>query len=70
MRDEVTLQGIKNGSVHGTVVQDPYEYGKRSIEILHSLFQGRYLGHSRETSLLIFRRARSGKITWMPFGVI
>lgn len=38
--NEVTLQGIKNGSVHGTVVQDPYEYGKRSIEILHALSKG------------------------------
>ena len=38
--DEVTLQGIKNGSVHGTVVQDPYEHGKRSIQILHALSKG------------------------------
>jgi hypothetical protein len=26
--------------VYGTVVQDPYEYGKRSIEILDSLSKG------------------------------
>ena len=38
--DEVTLQSIKDGSVHGTVVQDPYGYGKRSIEILHALSKG------------------------------
>ncbi len=38
--DEVTLQGIRNDSVHGTVVQDPYEYGKRSIEILDALSKG------------------------------
>ena len=38
--DEFTLQGIKNGSVHGTVVQDPYGYGKRSIQILHALSKG------------------------------
>jgi ribose transport system substrate-binding protein len=38
--DEVTLQGIRNDSVYGTVVQDPYEYGKRSIEILDSLSKG------------------------------
>ena len=38
--DEVTLQGIKNDSVYGTVVQDPYEYGKRSIEVLDALSKG------------------------------
>lgn len=38
--DEVTLQGIEDGIVYGTVVQDPYEYGNRSIRILHALSQG------------------------------
>lgn len=38
--DEVTLQAIKEGAVHGTVVQDPYEYGNRSIRVLHALSQG------------------------------
>jgi ribose transport system substrate-binding protein len=37
---EVTLQGIKDGTVHGTVVQDPYEYGNRSVKVLHALFKG------------------------------
>jgi len=35
-----TLQGIIDGHVFGTVVQNPFEYGKRSIEILHALEQG------------------------------
>lgn len=38
--DEVTLQAIKDGAVYGTVVQDPYEYGKRSIEVLYALSKG------------------------------
>lgn len=38
--DDVTLQAIKDGTVHGTVVQDPYEYGNRSIKILHALASG------------------------------
>ncbi len=38
--DDVTLQGIEEGTVYGTVVQDPYEYGNRSIRILHALSQG------------------------------
>lgn len=38
--NEVTLQAIKDGTVHGTVVQDPYEYGNRSIKVLHALSKG------------------------------
>lgn len=37
---EETVQGIIDGHVHGTVVQNPFAYGKRSIEILHALNQG------------------------------
>jgi ribose transport system substrate-binding protein len=36
-----TLQGIKDGTVHGTVVQNPYEYGYRSIEVLAALESGK-----------------------------
>lgn len=32
-----TLQGIVDGHVHGTVVQNPYEYGRRSVELLARL---------------------------------
>jgi ribose transport system substrate-binding protein len=35
-----TLQGITDGSVYGTVVQDPYGYGYRSIEVLDALSRG------------------------------
>ena len=35
-----TLQGIKDGHVQGTVVQNPYEYGYRSVEILTNLLKG------------------------------
>jgi ribose transport system substrate-binding protein len=38
--DEETLQGIVDGQIHGTVVQDPYEYGNRSIKVLHALATG------------------------------
>lgn len=38
--DEQTLQGIIDGSVHGTIVQNPYMYGKKSIEILAALQRG------------------------------
>jgi ribose transport system substrate-binding protein len=37
--NEATLQGIVDGHVHGTVVQNPYEYGRASIELLSKLVQ-------------------------------
>lgn len=36
----VTLQGIKDGKVVGTIVQNPYEYGYRSVHVLHELHKG------------------------------
>ena len=38
--DESTLQGIKDGTVHGTVVQNPYEYGFQSVKMLKALTEG------------------------------
>lgn len=35
-----TLQGIKDGHVLGTVVQNPYEYGYQSVRVLASLVRG------------------------------
>lgn len=35
-----TLQGIKEGHVVGTVVQNPYEYGYKSVEVLAKLIRG------------------------------
>ncbi len=35
-----TLQGIKDGHVVGTIVQDPYNYGYKSIEILNEIHKG------------------------------
>ena len=38
--DAATLQGIKDGHVEGTVVQDPYNYGYRSVEVLAAILKG------------------------------
>jgi ribose transport system substrate-binding protein len=35
-----TLQGIVDGWVHGTVTQQPYEYGYQSVRILAALARG------------------------------
>ena len=38
-----TLQGIKDGHVFGTVVQNPYEYGRQSVTLLSGLARGKTL---------------------------
>lgn len=38
--DEATLQGIKDGAIHGTVVQNPYKYGYESVRLLSALANG------------------------------
>jgi ribose transport system substrate-binding protein len=38
--DERSLQGIKDGSIYGTTVQNPYQYGHKSVEILAALARG------------------------------
>lgn len=38
--DEVTLQGIQDGHILGTVVQDPFNYGYKSVEVLAALARG------------------------------
>lgn len=35
--NEATLQGIADGHVHGTVVQNPYEYARQSLGLLAAL---------------------------------
>lgn len=38
--NDITLQAIKDGTCIGTVVQNPYEYGYKSVEVLVKLLQG------------------------------
>jgi ribose transport system substrate-binding protein len=35
--NEATLQGIVDGTIHGTIVQNPYEYALKSLELLAQL---------------------------------
>jgi ribose transport system substrate-binding protein len=37
---QAVLQGIADGTVVGTVVQNPFQYGYRSVEVLHALAAG------------------------------
>jgi ribose transport system substrate-binding protein len=38
--NSATLQGIKDGNVIATVVQNPYQYGYKSIQVLNELHKG------------------------------
>jgi ribose transport system substrate-binding protein len=38
--NSLTLEGIKNGTVVATVVQNPYQYGYQSIKVLNALHKG------------------------------
>ncbi len=39
--NDQTLAGIKDGSVAGTIVQDPYQFGYQSIKVLAALVNGK-----------------------------
>ena len=39
--NDVTLQGIKDGTVAGTIVQNPYQYGYQSIKVLKDILEGK-----------------------------
>ena len=41
--DKATLEGVRSGTIVGTVVQDPYAYGRESVRILAGLHAGRSL---------------------------
>ena len=38
--DADTLSAIRDGEMYGTVVQNPYEYGRMSVEVLYKLASG------------------------------
>ncbi len=38
--DWITLEGIAKGEIVGTIVQDPFQYGYRSVEVLAALARG------------------------------
>ena len=38
--DDETLNGIKDGAIYATVVQQPYEFGYRSIQMMSKILDG------------------------------
>lgn len=38
--DQDVLNGIRDGSVYGTIVQQPYEFGRKAIELLATVLRG------------------------------
>ncbi|MEZ5305056.1 MAG: substrate-binding domain-containing protein [Verrucomicrobiales bacterium] len=48
--DEATLQGIKDGLIEGTIVQDPYEFGYQSMKYLKMIADGKRARSSCRTT--------------------
>jgi len=38
--EDETLAGVKNGAIHATVVQQPYEFGYQAIRLMHKVLRG------------------------------
>jgi ribose transport system substrate-binding protein len=38
--NEETLQGIRDGHIHGTIVQQPYEFGYQAVKLMAALARG------------------------------
>src|SRR5262249_30143309 len=38
--DDQTLQGVKDGAITGTVVQQPYQFGYQSVKLLSDILHG------------------------------
>jgi ribose transport system substrate-binding protein len=38
--NEETLQGIKDGHIHGTIVQQPYQFGYEAVRLLTQIARG------------------------------
>ncbi|MFN2414195.1 MAG: sugar-binding protein [Pyrinomonadaceae bacterium] len=38
--EDETLAGVRDGSIHATVVQQPYEFGYQAIKMMHAVLKG------------------------------
>ena len=52
-QEQGTLDGIKSGAVYGTVVQDPYTFGLKSIQLLAQLAKGDKSGLPKSGSIIV-----------------
>ena len=48
--DPITLGGVREGTIAGTVVQQPYEWGYQGMKLMAKYLEGDKSGHSRRTS--------------------
>ena len=46
--DPITLGGVKEGTIVGTVVQQPYEWGYQGMKLMAEVPRGRQVGHPGE----------------------
>ncbi len=61
--DPVTLKGIEDGKVHGTVVQQPFVFGYKSVEFLSALARGQSLDIPESNLIFVpFKAIRQGNV--------
>ena len=51
--DDETLNGIKDGGIYATVVQQPYEFGRQSIAIMVKILDGDRSGVPANKQVLV-----------------
>lgn len=58
---EETLQGIRDGAVFGTIVQQPYEFGYRSVELLTKIARGEEIDVPESGLIFVPHRTINGE---------
>lgn len=70
--DDATLQGIRDGHIHATVVQDPFNFGYRSVKLMVDLVQKGDEAKPADPMVyvperVIAKEAAAGKLAVGPF---
>jgi ribose transport system substrate-binding protein len=51
--NEETLNGVRDGNIYGTVVQQPFEFGYRSMKVLADLIEGKDAGIPADGMIIV-----------------
>ena len=51
--NEETLTGIRDGNIYGTVVQQPFQFGYRSMKVLADIIKGKDAGIPADGMIIV-----------------
>jgi ribose transport system substrate-binding protein len=60
--NKITLQGIKEGEVFGTIVQQPFVFGYKSVELLAGMVRGKKVEFPRNSLFIPTRSIRQDNV--------